>query len=81
MKMTNYQGGYSVAVYPPRKGKCRTKDEISKKRKVEELQKNNCCQFIAGVDYSKSKDLYKIVTSLIDRISNEHVYKMNIQAK
>ena len=81
MKMMNYKGGYSIAVYPPRKGESLTKNEKKKRQEVRKLQKDNRCQFIAEADYSKDKTLYKIVTSLIDRISNEHIYKMKIQAK
>ena len=73
MKMMNFKGGYSIAVYPP--------DEQAKKSKAEELQKDGRCQFIAEADYSKDKRLFHIVSSLIDRIANEHQYHMNTRAR
>ena len=83
MKMINYKGGYSIAVYPPIEGQRITKKEKeeNKTEKVEDLQKNNRCQFIAEADYEKDKYLYKIVTMLIDRIVNQHELKMNLDAK
>ena len=81
MKMINYKGGYSIAVYPPKKGRRINNEEKKKKENVEKLQRDNRCQFIAEADYSKDGRLYNIVTSLIDRIANEHKYDMNINAK
>lgn len=80
MKMLNYKGGYSIAVYPPRKGARITKEEKAKKENVEKLKEDNRCQFIAEADYSKGKELHKIVVSLIDRISDECLYNMNLRA-
>ena len=80
MKMMNYKGGYSIAVYPPRQGIHITKDEQNKKDGVEKLQTDNRCQFVAKADYTEGKPLYKIVTALIDRISDEHKYAMNLKA-
>ena len=68
MKMINHKGGYSIAVYPPKKGERRNKIEKEKLDTVEGLRKDNRCQFVAEADYRKGKKLYGIVTSLIDRI-------------
>lgn len=38
MKMVNYKGGYSIAVFPPKEGKRTTKDRQAKKKNVEILQ-------------------------------------------
>ena len=73
MKMLNYKGGYSIAVWPPKEQDAETK--------VTQLQKDNRCQFIAEADYRKDKQLYLIITSIIDRIINEQEYKMNLQAR
>ena len=68
MKMINHKGGYSIAVYPPKKGKQRNETEKEKLGTVKGLKKNNRCQFVAEADYTKDKELHRIVTSLIDRI-------------
>ena len=81
MKMINYKGGYSIAVFPPKKGKRRTKQENAKKKKVEQLQRDNRCQFVAAADYSENQQIYKIVVSLINRICDEYKLKMNLKAK
>ncbi|OQX29351.1 MAG: hypothetical protein B0D92_04325 [Spirochaeta sp. LUC14_002_19_P3] len=80
MKMLNYQGGYSIAVYPPPKGKYRTKEEAEKKQLAENLQKDNRAQFVAEADYSKEKNLFKLVSALLERIANEENFGMNRKA-
>ncbi len=80
MKMINYKKGYSIAVYPPKSGSRITKEVKVKKQNVEQLKKDNRCQFIAEADYSKDSRLYNIVTSLIDRIVKEHEFEMNLKA-
>ncbi len=81
MKMLNYKGGYSIAVWPPEEGKRITKKGKGLKTKVTQLQKEGRCQFIAKADYREGQELYSIVISIIDRIINEKKYKMNLQAK
>lgn len=80
MKMLNYQGGYSIAVYPPKKGQRITKEEKKKKELVEKLKMDNRVQFIAEADYSQGSKLYQIVKSLINRIKDEEQYEMNRNA-
>lgn len=80
MKMLNYQGGYSIAVYPPSKGKRRTKEESLKRQVAEKLHKENRAQFIAEADYSKNKPLFDIVSSLLRRIYDEERHDMNRKA-
>lgn len=80
MKMVNYQGGYSIAVYPTPKGEIRTEAETKKKESVEELQEDKRCQFIAEADYTKDKRLYELVVFLIERIINERKFNMNLEA-
>ncbi|MCY4276916.1 MAG: HAD family hydrolase [Gammaproteobacteria bacterium] len=81
MKTLNYQGGYSIAVYPPKKGARRTKAEQEKKETAEKLVTQNRAKFVAEADFRKDKQLYKIVTGLIRRIVDESVLKMNLNAK
>lgn len=71
MKMINYKGGYSIAVWPPKKGKRLTNKEQEIIKRVDKLKEDNRCQFIAEADYRKNKDIYKIVTSILDRIIND----------
>ncbi len=80
MKMLNFQGGYSVGVYPPSSGKRRNKEENEKKTVTENLHKNDRAQFIAEADYSQGKPLFDIVTSLLRRIADEERLKMNRKA-
>ncbi len=81
MKMVNHKGGYSIAVYPPRKGNRINQEEKDKKDGVVELQRKNRCQYIAEADYSEDKQLYKIVTNLIDRITDDSDLGRNLDAK
>ncbi len=81
MKTLNYQGGYSIAVYPPKKGTRITKVEQQKRETAENLVTQNRAKFVAEADYRKNKQLYKIVTGLIRRIVDENVLKMNLNAK
>ncbi len=80
MKMLNYQGGYSIAVYPPRKGKRINSEEIRKKETAEGLHKDNRAQFVAEADYSTDTPLFKLVSSLLERIANEEFFEMNRKA-
>ena len=80
MKMLNYQGGYSIAVFPPKKGSRITEAEQEKKELVEKLKEDNRAKFVAEADYRQGSDLYQIVRALIHRISDEELYKMNRKA-
>ena len=81
MKMLNYQGGYSVAVYPPRKGMRRTPEEMKKKETAEKLVTDNRAQFVAEADFEVDGPVYEIVTMLIRRIVDECRLKMNLCAR
>ena len=80
MKMLNYQGGYSVAVYPPPEGKRRTKKERIKRDAVRALHNQNRSQFVAEANYEESSDLFNIVVALLSRIAAEEKYGMNRNA-
>ena len=80
MKMINYKGGYSIAVYPYPKGQRRTKDEMEAREKTQKLKSDNRVQFVAEADYTKGKELYNIVSAIINRIVDEENHKMNRKA-
>lgn len=80
MKMINYQGGYSIAVYPPKNNGRRTKDQISKEQSARDLVVHDRAQFVVPADYSANEPLHKVIIALIDRIANEIQTSMNINA-
>lgn len=69
MKMVNYQGGYSIAVYDPNKRK--TKTSKSPKQLCEELIEQKRAKFMAPAVYSKNSELVKIVKLIIHKIHLE----------
>ena len=81
MKMINYQGGYSIVVYPPKEGQRRKPAEMQKKKTAEELVTNNRAQFVAEASFQEGGPVYEIVTMLIGRIVDEHRLKMNLKAR
>jgi hypothetical protein len=64
MKLVKVNGGHSIAVYQPRK-----------KNEVEDLLKHNRVNFLAPADYSKDKDLEKIVSEIINKIASDTILK------
>ena len=80
MKMLNYLGGYTIAVYPPQKGKEPTGNGEKAKRMANGLFEHERAHFSVEADYSKDKQLHKVVTALIDRISSEVKTSMNLNA-
>ena len=81
MKMINYQGGYSIVVYPPKTGKRMKLAEMQKKKTAEELVTNNRAQFVVEASFQVAGPVYEIVTMLIGRIVDEHRLKMNLKAR
>jgi len=63
MKLVKQQGGYSIAVYAP---KNKEKKELAQKLLCE-----NRVNFVCSADYTKDKEIYKVVTQIIDRIKSE----------
>ena len=76
MKMLNYQGGYSIVVYPPA-----SRNNHAKNARRDATAKNifekNRAQFIAEANYGKNRRLFKIVTALLKRIADEEEYGLN----
>ncbi len=67
MKMINYQGGTSIAVYNPnvraKKGK------KSPKQVCQELIIHGRATYIAPADYRDTSELFKLLTKIIDKIA------------
>ena len=61
MKMLNYQGGVSIAVYPP--------DNRKAKEKTEKLLIQKRASYISVADYSDGQGIDDIVKRVIDQIS------------
>lgn len=68
MKMINFQGGKSIAVYNPE-----TKTKAGKKAKeiTQELVAQGRANFVAAADYSEGSSLYKIIQLCIDSMAAE----------
>jgi hypothetical protein len=60
MKLIKQQGGFSIAVYK--------KNKKNGKNIAQELIKNNRVNFACPADYAKDKEIYKVVTKIIDKI-------------
>ena len=67
MKMVKQNGGYSIAVYTP-------KD--AKKRKIaEKLILDNRVNFVCKADYRESKDVYKVVTTILEKMKRDYDFE------
>ncbi len=66
MKMLNYQGGYSIAIY--NQDKKSSKNKESPKQICEQMLKEKRCSFIAPADYQQDTKLERLVKMLIDKI-------------
>ena len=81
MKMVNYRGGYSIAVYPPgMKGKRRSRGDMEKMRMAERLVADNRAKFVAAANFEVDGPVYEIVTMLVRRIVDEYGLAMNLGA-
>ena len=70
MKLVKEHGGNSIAVYKPRDSK--------KKLIAEKLITENRVNFVCPADYSKDKEIYKVVTTIIDKIRSDYDFE-NLQ--
>ncbi len=70
MKLVKEHGGNSIAVFKPRDGK--------KKIIAEKLISENRVNFVCPADYSKDKEIYKVVTTIIDKIKSDYDFE-NLQ--
>lgn len=67
MKLIKQQGGRSIAVYNPSKR--------AKKAAAEKLIAENRVNFVCPADYSKDSEIYKVVTTIIDKIKSDYEFK------
>ena len=80
MKMVNHQGGYSIVVWPLKRGPRMTREEMRKKEKAEQLVRENRAQFVAEADYEDGGPVHRVVTMLVRRIVGEYDLGMNLNA-
>lgn len=66
MKMVKQNGGHSIAVYNPKK---------QKKDVAKHLIKEERVNFICAADYSKGSEIYKVVTTIIDKIKSDFEFE------
>lgn len=62
MKLIKQQGGNSIAVYKP---------NSPKKSSAEKLITEGRVNFVCPADYSENADIYKVVTTIIDKIKSD----------
>lgn len=67
MKLVKDKGGHSIAVHQPRK--------TQKKKKSEKLIAENRVNFVCPADYSKDKEIYKVVTTILDKIKADYEFQ------
>lgn len=67
MKLVKQQGGRSIAVYNPSIRK--------KKAAAEKLIAENRVNFVCPADYSENSEMYKVVTTIIDKIKSDFEFK------
>lgn len=79
MKMVNYQGGYSIAVYDPNKRS--SKNKKSPKAICQELIKHGRASYIAPADYRSNSELVTIIKKIISKISIESDLKKHKSIK
>ena len=69
MKLIKEQGGNSIAVYKP---------NSTRIKEAKKLINNNRVNFVCPADYSKDKEIYKVVTTIIDKIRSDYDFE-NLQ--
>ena len=68
MKMINFQGGKSIAVYNP---DTKTKAGKNAKKITQELVSQGRANYVAPADYTEGSSLYKIIQLCIDAMAAE----------
>ena len=67
MKLIKQQEGKSIAVYNPNKRK--------KKAVAEKLVAEDRVNFVCPADYSKEGEIYKVVTTIVDKIKSDYDFQ------
>lgn len=68
MKMVKQNGGISIAVYRPR--------NHEKKRLAGKLIRDNRVNFVCPADYRKGKDIYNVVTTVLEKIKRDYDFDL-----
>ena len=67
MKMVKQNGGYSIAVYNPK--------DSNKRMVAEKLILDNRVNFVCKADYRESKDVYKVVTTILQKMKRDYDFE------
>ena len=67
MKMVKQNGGYSIAVYTPK--------DPNKRKIAEKLILDNRVNFVCKADYTESKDVYKVVTTILQKMKRDYDFE------
>lgn len=67
MKMVKANGGYSIAVYKPK--------DKGKRKIAEKLILDNRVNFVCQADYRDSQDIYKVVTTILEKIKRDYEFE------
>lgn len=68
MRMVKQYGGYSIAVYKPK--------DSAKKKAAEKLICDDRVNFVCPADYTKDKSIYKVVTTILEKIKHDYDFDM-----
>ena len=65
--MVKQNGGYSIAVYTPK--------DSDKMKIAEKLILDNRVNFVCKADYTESKDVYKVVTTILQKMKRDYDFE------
>ncbi|MDD3077904.1 MAG: HAD family hydrolase [Paludibacter sp.] len=68
MKLVKEMGGHSIAVYKPRNS--------SKKQRSEKLIAEDRVNFVCPADYTKDKEIYSVVTTVLEKIKADYDFQL-----
>lgn len=68
MKMVKQNGGISIAVYRP--------GNAEKKKTAGKLIRDNRVNFVCPADYRKGKDIYNVVTTVLEKIKRDYDFDL-----
>ena len=68
MKLVKEMGGHSIAVYKPRNS--------DKKQRSDKLIAEDRVNFVCPADYTKDKEIYKVVTTVLDKIKADYEFQI-----
>lgn len=71
MKMVKQNGGFSIAVYNPRK---KGKKDVAKK-----LISEDRVNFVCPANYEESSDIYEVVTTILEKIKRDYDFDSLLQ--